>query len=158
MAKHPNNQVEVSEDKSVQAFKPAFSTKDLNLPDTETVFNNPDIGETFGGQFDRMEILPGEITPYLQFVRISSMILEDIVDGKIEAKTVQIVVARTEDGKMYSHPIGAIFIKNFKDAAMVPGDIFLYKRGQDVKIKKGRGAGKEVPSFEIKVVLRHKAV
>ena len=145
-----------TEEKPVVAFKPSFSTKELNLPDVETVFHNPDIGESFGGQFDRMEIEEGQITPYLQYVRTSSMVLEDIVEGKVEAKTVQIILARTEDGKIYSHPIGAIFIRHFKESTMVPGDIFLYKRTSDVKIKKGRGAGKTVPSYEIKVVLRNK--
>jgi hypothetical protein len=139
----------------VVPFAPVFSLKELNLPSAEAVFSNPDIGESFGGQFDRFELEVGQVSPYFQYVRTSTMILEDIVDGKIEAKTVQIVLARTEDGKVYSHPIGAIFLKNFKDATLTPGDIFLYKRGSDVKIKKGRGAGKEVPSYEIKVVLRN---
>jgi hypothetical protein len=144
------------ENKDVEVFKPAFNLKELNLPSTDVVFDNPDIGESFGGQFDRMEIGIGEVSPYLQYVRTSSMVMENIVDGKIESNTVQIVLARTDDGHIYSHPIGAIFLKNFKDAAMLPGDIFAYRRGSDVKIKKGRGAGKEVPSYEIKVVLRNK--
>jgi hypothetical protein len=137
-------------------LKHYFSVLELGLPDATLVFDNPDLGESFGGIFDRLNLDVGDNSDYLQYVRQSSMVFEDIVDGQVTSKTVAVFLARNAEGTIFSLPIAAIFAKNFKDASMVQGDIFTFRRTTDVTKKKGRGIGNIMETYEIKVLVRHR--
>jgi hypothetical protein len=142
--------------KEIAPVKQYFSVLELGLPASELVFDNPDLGESFGGTFDRLILNVGDISEYLQYVRQSSMVFEDIADGQVTSKTVAVFLARNAEGTIFSLPIAAIFVKNFKDANMVQGDIFTFRRTGDVTKKKGRGTGNIMETYEIKVLLRHR--
>ena len=141
--------------KEIAPVKSYFSVSELGLPDSKVVFDNPDIGESFGGSFDRLILEVGQNSDYLQYVRTSSMVFEDIIGGAVVSKNVTVFLARNAEGTILSMPIAAIFVKNFKDAGMVPGDIFAFLRTADVLKKKGVGSGKAMETYEIKVLVRH---
>lgn len=142
--------------KEIEPVKSYFSVSELGLPDSKIVFDNPDIGESFGGTFERLILAVGENSGYLQYIRSSSMVFEDIVAGAVVSKNVTVFLARNAEGTILSLPIAGIFVKNFKDAGMVQGDIFVFLRTADVLKKKGVGAGNAMETYEIKVLVRHK--
>lgn len=134
----------------------AFDIAKLELPAPEKAFASVEVGESFGGSFPRMELKEGEVSTYMQYVRESSMAFEDVVDGAIVRTTVKVHLSRLEDGSIVSPPIASNFDKNFTEAGIKLGDIYLVKRHSDVVKKKGRGAGQKMEMYEIKVVVRNK--
>jgi hypothetical protein len=133
-----------------QKIIPGTESAALNSHDD---FEDPNVGETFGGSYDRLNLSENEVSPLLTYVKNTKIQLEDQKEpGKFVM--VSVPVARSSDGKLFSLPIDAIFVKNWKEAAMDEGDTFKVKRCPDATKARGAGAGRKMRSFAIKVYSR----
>lgn len=119
-------------------------------------------GESFGGVATPIALAVNQVSPVLEFTRMSSVQLKDTektADGK-EVEVSRVVPApvavAVDDPKKadVSLPIGAIFRKTWAEAKCIPGDRFLIKRFPDAKKKGGRGSGTAMQVYGLKVVYR----
>ena len=113
-------------------------------------FENPSVGEVFGGSYPRLDLLEGQVSPLLEYVKDSKVQVEND-DG---AEMVAVPVARTPEGQLISLPISAIFRKHWKEANVNVGDTFKIKRYVEAIKKRGKGAGNKLKVFAVKVYTR----
>lgn len=116
-------------------------------------FENPNVGETFGGSYARLELAENQVSELLEYVKDSKVQVEN-EDG---AEMVPVPVARTPDGILVSLPISAIFRKHWKEANVNVGDKFKIKRYLDAIKKRGKGTGNKLKVFAVKVYERKTA-
>lgn len=114
-------------------------------------FENPSIGEAFGGNYPRIELSEGQVSPLMTYAKNSKVQVEN--DNGIEIINAP-VCTNADDGKLYSLPISAIFRKHWTEAQMQPGDTFKFKRYTDAVKKRGKGAGNKLKVFAVKVYTR----
>lgn len=113
-------------------------------------FENPNVGESFGGSYSRLELNENEVSGLLEYVKDSKVQVEN--DNGPEIITSP--VAKTEEGKLVSLPISAIFRKHWKEANVEKGDKFKIKRYVDVVKKRGKGSGNKLKVYAVKVYSR----
>jgi hypothetical protein len=114
-------------------------------------FENPNVGESFGGNYPRIELAENTVSPLLTYSKDSKVQVEN--DNGMEVISAPVAL-NSEDGKLYSLPISAIFRKHWKEADVQPGDTFRFKRYVDAVKKRGKGAGNKLKVFAIKVYTR----
>lgn len=116
-------------------------------------FENPAVGETFGGSYARLELAEKSVSPILKYVKDTKIQLESQEEaGKFVMQKVP--VASDPEGTLLSMPIDAIFVKNFKEADIQVGDTFVVARYPDATKARGKGAGRKMRSFAVKVLSR----
>jgi hypothetical protein len=129
---------------------PGTESAPINSPDD---FENPNVGETFGGSYERLDLAENQVSSLLTYAKNTKIQLEDQKEpGKFVM--VSVPVASDESGKLFSLPIDAIFVKNWKEASISEGDTFKVKRYPDATKARGAGAGRKMRSFAIKVYSR----
>lgn len=117
-------------------------------------FENPNIGEMFGGTYPQLALGENEVSPLLTFVKNTKIQIENPdKPGEYEMRPVP-VASSGNDGKLYSLPISAIFRRLWDEAKMNEGDTFKIKRYPDATKKRGRGAGNKMKNFAMKVYSR----
>ena len=152
---------------------PAPETPDTEIPETTLPAVHPALalipaeldafedvakGEVFGGTYDRMELAEGETTDYLVYIKKTTITTDDIGDdGQPKKNVLDVHIGMDRNGKQWALPIGAIIWNHFKEANLNPGDVFRIKRYEDVTKKKGRGAGKPMQAYALKVYSRNLA-
>lgn len=121
-------------------------------------FNNPAVGETFGGSYPALELEPNSVSKRLIYIKDSKIVLTKTVDGKEEAENKKIAVVAEKDApeKLFGLPISAIFEKNWKEADLEIGSEFVVARFPDTKKKRGQGAGQTMKNYALKVLVRAK--
>jgi len=115
-------------------------------------FENPDIGETFGGSYDRLTLAENEVSPMLSYAKDTKISLEDQNQAGVYVS--QSVPVADNGGKLVSLPICSIFRKNWKEANVGIGDKFKIKRYPNTTKKRGKGVGNKMESYAIKVYER----
>lgn len=103
-------------------------------------------GQEFGGKSDVINILVGEIAGPFVYAGHQSMVT-DLGEATVH-------IANTSDGESVRLPISATFVRAVDAAGLAFGDTFLVRRSDDVKKKKGKGAGNMIPVYAIKVTSR----
>ncbi len=125
------------------------------IPETVDDFEDVAQGEVFGGTYDRLELEENETTDYLVYVKKTTITTDDVGDDGLPKKNVlDVHIGMDRSGKQFALPIGAIIWNHFKEANLNPGDVFRIKRYEDVTKKKGRGAGKPMQAYALKVYAR----
>jgi hypothetical protein len=115
-------------------------------------FENPNVGEVFGGSYDRLTLTENEVSPLFTYVKDTKIQLEDQKNpGTYISEKVPVGEA---GGKLISMPICAIFKKNWKEANVQSGDTFKVKRYPNTTKRRGAGAGNKMESFAVKVYSR----
>lgn len=115
-------------------------------------FENPNVGETFGGSYPRLELAEGQVSPVLTYVKDTKVQLERD-DGTTEMVNAP-VAQNSDDGKLVALPINAVFKKHWSEANVSVGDTFKVKRYADATKKRGKGAGNKIKVFALKVYSR----
>ena len=103
-------------------------------------------GQEFGGASGILELKPGEVAgvfTYTGHQQITTDLGETTVHTGLD-----------EDGVQWRLPIQATFLRAVDQARIQMGDKFAVKREDDVEKKRGKGAGKPMAIFAIKVVER----
>ncbi len=125
------------------------------IPETVDDFEDVAQGEVFGGTYERLELEENETTDYLVYVKKTTITTDDVGDDGLPKKNVlDVHIGMDREGKQFALPIGAIIWNHFKEANLNPGDVFRIKRYEDVTKKKGRGAGKPMQAYALKVYAR----
>lgn len=119
-------------------------------------FENPNVGETFGGNYPRIELVEGQVSPLLTYIKDSKVQITND-DGSTEMISAP-VVQSAEDSKLYTLPISAIFRKHWGEANMAEGDTLKIKRYTDATKKRGKGAGNKLKVYAVKVYTRAQVV
>ncbi len=104
-------------------------------------------GQEFGGAAGILELKPGEVAgifTYSGHQQITTDLGETTVHTGVD-----------EDGTQWRLPIQATFLRAVDQAGLKFGDKFAIKREDDVIKKRGKGAGKEMAIFAIKVTERY---
>jgi hypothetical protein len=115
-------------------------------------FENPNIGEVFGGSYPRLDLTEGSVSPLLTYVKDTKINLED---QKNPGTYISQKVPLGADGDLIvSMPICSIFKKNWEEANIGVGDTFKVKRYPDTTKRRGAGAGNKMQSFAVKVYSR----
>ena len=131
--------------------KPATPTDPV---DVSKMFENPNVGETFGGSYEPMKLDEGQTSPLLEFIKTTPIPIkgdEGEEDKIIEAPVACVV---NDPEKIFSMPIGAVFQKHWKEAGIKKGDRFAFKRYNDATKRHGRGQGNKIQVYAIKVFSR----
>lgn len=115
-------------------------------------FENPNVGETFGGSYPRIELSEGQVSPLLTYIKDSKVQIQND-DGTSEMVSSP-VVQSADDNKLYTLPISAIFRKHWGEANVNEGDTLKVKRYVDAIKKRGKGAGNKLRVFAVKVYSR----
>ncbi len=113
-------------------------------------FENPNIGETFGGSYPQLNIDEDAVIGPIEYVKDTQIQLED--DG--QPKMVKVAVLKGPDGVLGTGPISANFVKHFDEANLSVGDVIAIKRYKDVVKKRGKGAGVKMKIYALKVLSR----
>lgn len=113
-------------------------------------FENPNIGETFGGSYPALVIDEDAVIGPVEYVKDTQIQLED--DG--QPKMVKVAVLKGPGGILGTGPISANFVKHFEEANLSPGDVIAIKRYKDVTKKRGKGAGVKMKIYALKVLSR----
>ena len=117
-------------------------------------FENPNVGEIFGGSYPRLELIENEVSSVLTYRKDTKIQMEsNDKEGEFEMKSVP-VVESAADGKLYTLPLSAIFTKHWKEAGINAGDTLKIKRYPDATKKRGKGAGNKMKVFALKVYSR----
>jgi len=116
-------------------------------------FENPSIGEAFGGSYPNLELSQGEVSGMLTFVKESKIALQNEAG---ETEILSIPVAN-DGARLVSLPLNAVFKKHYKEANLNAGDVFRIKRYPDSTKKRGKGAGNIIKVFALKVYTRASA-
>lgn len=112
-------------------------------------------GEVFGGSYPRLEILPGNVSDELQFVKWSKITIDDDKNPGQKKDLAVPVFSVVDSDTLVTGPIGAIFTKCWEEAKIQIGDVFRVKRYADVKKKTGAGANSSMMQvFGIRVYSR----
>lgn len=120
-------------------------------------FENPSVGEIFGGSYPRLELGENEVSPLLTYRKDTKVQVEsNEKEGEFEMKSVP-VVESASDGKLYTLPLSSIFTKHWNEAKVSEGDTLKIKRYPDATKKRGRGAGNKMKVFALKVYSRKSA-
>ncbi len=138
-----------------------LSTQQINDDD----FENPSVGEVFGGSYARIELAENQVSPLMVYLKDTKLPLEkkvDVVENGVtttqtitEIKTVAVCrIAADEKAPLLMLPISAIFMKHWKEANVNIGDKFKVKRYPDAVKKRGQGVGNKMQNFALKVYER----
>jgi len=135
---------------------PATESKVPASPEVDD-FENPEVGEIFGGSYPQLVLEANQVSPLLEYVKDTKIQLESQnKPGEFEMRSVP-VVKNSADGKLYTVSISAIFTKHWKEANVNMGDTLKIKRYPDATKKRGAGAGKPMQVHALKVYARAKA-
>ena len=132
----------------------AVSASDKDISFAE--FNNPSIGENFGGSFPPLELEVNSVSPRLIYIKDSKVVLEKTVNGEkiADIKKVAVVAHKSDPNKMFGLPISAIFEKNWKESDLNIGSEIVVARFADSTKKRGEGAGQKMKNYALKVLVR----
>lgn len=115
-------------------------------------FENPDLGESFGGTYTPIEIPELGVSNLLKYVKNTKLNLVD--DGVTKILTVP-VCEEIVTGKLVAMPLGAVFNKHWDDAKIQKGDTLIIGRYPNKIKKTGKGAGSTIMQiFGLKVMSR----
>lgn len=155
MAKKESPAPETPETETALAKLPLAHPALALIPETVDDFEDVAQGEVFGGTYERLELEENETTDYLVYVKKTTITTNDVGDDGLPKKNVlDVHIGMDRSGKQFALPIGAIIWNHFKEANLNPGDVFRIKRYEDVTKKKGRGAGKLMQAYALKVYAR----
>lgn len=99
-------------------------------------FENPSVGENFGGSFARLELKVDEVSGLMRYVKDTVIELDDLQNkGQKKDHTLQ-VFEDVKTGLFCTGPIGAIWDNTWLEAKIKHGDLFAVKRYADA-VKKG---------------------
>ena len=119
-------------------------------------FNDPSIGELFGGSFPPLELEQNQVSPMMTFIRTTKIPVKNEETGATDVKELPVCQLET-DGKLYALPMSAIFQKHWDEAQIKEGDKLKLKRYPDAIKKRGAGAGKvAMKVYAVKVYERKK--
>ncbi len=121
---------------------PAKERKYLMTPDA---FDNLD-GQEYGGQSDVLVVNPGECAGPFRYIGHTQITTE-------LGETTSHMAFDPEDEQVRL-PLQATFLKAFDQARIGVGDTFALRRGEDQLKKKGKGAGKAMAIYSIRVIER----
>lgn len=107
-------------------------------------------GQEFGGKSDILDLHEGEVAGPFSYSGHQEMVTD------LGATTVHLgtVVDGEDAGETVRLPIQATFLRAVDQAGLSKGDTFLIKRFDDQLKKKGKGAGKPMAIYGIKVTER----
>jgi hypothetical protein len=158
MAKRENTAPETPKTEIPENKLPVLHPALQNLPSELDDFEDVTLGEVYGGTYDRMELTEGETTDYLVYVKKTTITTDDVGDdGQPKKNILDVHIGMDRNGNQWALPIGAIIWNHFKEANLNPGDVFRIKRYEDVTKKQGRGAGKPMQAYALKVYSRNLA-
>lgn len=123
-------------------------------------FENPDVGENFGGSYPRLDLNEGQTSAMLEYIKDADIEVRDDSEGaEPNAKKVleMHVLRDINSGVLCTSPIGAIFDNCWDDAKIQKGDHFKIKRYTDTTKKEGKGKGNKMKVYAIKVYTRARA-
>jgi|SRR3954467_6834925 len=122
-------------------------------------FENPDVGENFGGSYARLDLNEDQVSGLLEYIKEADIEVRDDSEGAAPGakKILEMHVLRDVDsGKLVTSPIGAIFDNCWDEAKIEKGDTFKIKRYADTVKKEGKGKGNKMKVYAIKVLSRVK--
>jgi hypothetical protein len=103
-------------------------------------------GQEFGGASGILELKVGEVAGIFTYTG-HQQITTDLGDATVHT-------ALDEDGAQWRLPIQATFLRAVDQAGLKMNDKFAIRRDEDVLKKRGKGAGKPMAIFAIKVIER----
>lgn len=123
-------------------------------------FETSDEGELFGGSYPRLMLNPNDVSAPLIYRKDTEIPLDGGKDenGNETTKMQTVYVVEVPSGELVTCPIAAIFMKHFKEANIEKGDTFRIKRYPDASKKRGRGAGKPMQVYAVRVTSRASSV
>jgi hypothetical protein len=137
MAKKPN-----STDEQTEATMPKPPTMDLTAWEQKKV-------QEYGGSSQILALEVGDIVGPLIYGG-HHPITTDLGETTVH-------VATDDNGESWRLPISATFLRAIDQSQMTPGDRFAARRLTDVLKKRGKGAGKPMAIYSIKVFERKAA-
>lgn len=137
-AKQTQMSAEAEEERRAQLAERTYIAED---PDWDSVE-----GDEFGGQADILILEVGEASKNLTYVGHQQM------TTNLGETTVHL--ATNENGDTLRCPIQATFQRAVDQAGLTRGDVFRTKRFDDTLKKGGKGAGKPMAIYAIKVITR----
>lgn len=124
---------------------------DIKKPDD---FENPNVGEQFGGSYPRLDLKVDEASGMLSYTGKDTEIEVEDLQDKTKKKTLKIqVFLDLKSEQLCTAPIGAIWDSVWAEANIKVGDEFRVKRYADVPKK---GTGQNMKVYAIKVYSRAK--
>lgn len=120
-------------------------------------FENPNVGENFGGSYARLDLNEGQVSQELVYIKEDDIQVRDDSEGAAPGakKTLKMHVLQDVDsGVLVTSPIGAVFDNVWAEAQIKTGDVFRIKRYSDTVKKEGKGKGNKMKVYGIKVYKR----
>jgi hypothetical protein len=109
-------------------------------------------GEQFGGGKNHVELDAGQMAGPFVHVKI-----ETGVKLTADSEPIDLYIATDEHGDETRMPASAVFRRNADDAKLKTGDIYYIYRDSDAVKKKGKGKGRSMAVYLIKVTQRVKS-
>jgi len=109
------------------------------------------VGEESVGRGDILAFEVGDTHGPMTVTRI---IPEVLLSDEPGARPVTVYQARGQAGQNLRLPIGAIFIDKMTALAVAPGDTIFVRRNADILKERGRGKGRPMRDYSVKVVER----
>lgn len=132
---------------------------DETKPVIKDDFEDPSVGENFGGSYPRLNLEQGATSGMLSFIKDDELEIKDDSEGAQPGAKKTLVLHVLQDldsGALCTCPIGAVMDNVWLEANVKKGDVFRVKRYADQPKKEGRGKGNLMKIYGIKVYSRQK--